>query len=81
MHYAGYAATILTIATFIPQTVKAFRSHHTKDLSLSTYCLLVVVSILWTIYGLSIHSPEIYITNTTVGLLSLIICGLKIKNG
>lgn len=80
MHYVGYVASVLTIATFIPQTYKALKTRRTKDLSLPTYVMLVIVSVLWTLYGISIHSPEIYITNTTVGVLSLIICIIKVSD-
>ncbi len=81
MKYVGWAAAILTIATFLPQLYKAARSKRTKDLALSTYLLLVVVSALWTVYGISIHSWQVTITNSVVGIVALMICLLKLRHG
>ena len=81
MNYVGYVATVLTISAFIPQTYKVLKTRHTKDLALPTYLILVIVSALWTVFGFGIHSPEIYITNSVVGFLALVICLIKVKEG
>ncbi len=80
MNYVGYAATVLTIAAFIPQTYKAVRTRHTRDLALSTYATIVVTGILWTTYGIGRHDPALYVTNSIVGLLALTICAVKIQD-
>lgn len=80
MNYVGYAATVLTIAAFIPQAYKAVRTRHTRDLALSTYATLVVTGTLWTIYGVGRHDPALYITNSIVGLLAFTICVVKVTD-
>jgi MtN3 and saliva related transmembrane protein len=80
MDYVGYAATLLTIGAFIPQTYKAVKTRHTRDLALSTYATIVITGILWTTYGIGRHDPALYVTNSIVGLLALTICIVKLKD-
>lgn len=78
MHLIGLAATVLTVAAFIPQTYKAVMTRHTRDLALSTYATLVITGTLWTIYGIGQHDAALYVTNSLVGLLALTICVIKL---
>lgn len=80
MEYVGAAATVLTVAAFVPQTYKALVTRHTRDLALPTYVTLVVTGTLWTIYGIGKHDPALYVTNSLVGLLALTICAVKIRD-
>lgn len=80
MHFIGLVAAILTVAAFVPQTYKALKTRHTRDLAFSTYAIIVCTGTLWTIYGLGLNDPAIYITNTLVGLLALTICIVKLKD-
>ena len=50
----GYLAASLTTAAFLPQVLKIWRSHSTKNLSLPMVIILVVGIALWLIYGLAI---------------------------
>lgn len=81
MSVIGLVAGVLTVAAFVPQTYKAVKTKKTRDLALATYATLIVTSILWTIYGVQLNSPAIYITNALLCLLSLIICVMKIIEG
>jgi MtN3 and saliva related transmembrane protein len=81
MHIVGYLAAVLTIAAFVPQTYQAVRTKKTRDLSLPTYVILVITGTLWSIYGFELHSPSIYVTNITIGILALVICIMKIIEG
>jgi MtN3 and saliva related transmembrane protein len=80
MNIVGFAATVLTVAAFVPQTYKALKTHHTRDLAFSTYATIVVTGTLWTIYGFGKNDPALYVTNTLVGLLALTICVVKLRN-
>ncbi len=80
MHLVGLAATILTIAAFIPQAYKAVVTRHTRDLALSTYAILIVTGTLWTVYGIGQHDAALIVTNSIVGLLALIICIVKLAD-
>jgi MtN3 and saliva related transmembrane protein len=80
MNIVGFAATVLTVAAFVPQAYKALKTRHTRDLALSTYATIVVTGTLWTIYGVEKHDPALYVTNTLVGLLALTICIVKLQD-
>jgi MtN3 and saliva related transmembrane protein len=81
MNFIGYVAAILTVTAFVPQAYQAIKTRKTRDLSLPTYATLIVTGTLWSIYGFGLHSPSIYLTNISVGLLALIICIMKIIEG
>ncbi len=80
MNYVGFLATVLTIAAFVPQTYKAVRTRHTRDLALSTYVTLIVTGTLWTIYGIGHRDAALYVTNSVIALLAFTICYVKIKD-
>ena len=54
IHYLGYFAGVLTVASFLPQVIRTWRTRHTRDLSLGMFALLVTASTLWIIYGIVI---------------------------
>jgi MtN3 and saliva related transmembrane protein len=81
MNIIGSVAGVLTVAAFVPQAYKAVRTKKTRDLALATYATLVVTSILWTAYGVQLRSPALYITNSLLGVLAVIICVMKIIEG
>jgi MtN3 and saliva related transmembrane protein len=78
MDVIGYLAAALTVAAFAPQAYKTMRTRQTRDLSLPTYLVLVSSSTCWVAYGIGLGKPEIYITNTIVGLLAISICAMTI---
>lgn len=80
MEIIGVFAGLLTLAIYIPQAVKTIRTKQTRDLSLTTYILLVVSAFLWVAYGLDKTAPSIWVTNSIVGLLGLTILAIKIRN-
>lgn len=80
MHLVGLAASVLTVAAFVPQAYRAVVTRRTRDLALSTYVILISTGTLWTIYGIERHDAAIYITNSLVGLLALTICVVKIRD-
>lgn len=64
--FVGFLAGILTVMSFIPQVVKTWRTRKSGDLSLGTGILLVVASLMWTAYGVLMHSWPMMITNVVV---------------
>lgn len=77
----GILAAILTTAAFVPQVIKAHRSKHTQDLSLSMYILFAMGITLWIIYGLSLRSLPVIAANSVTLILSLYLIFLKLKYG
>jgi MtN3 and saliva related transmembrane protein len=80
MNLIGLVVSVLTVSAFVPQAYKAVKTRQTRDLSLPTYAIIVTTGTLWTIYGIGRHDPALYVTNSLVGLLALVICIVKIRD-
>ena len=77
----GLMAAVLSTISFLPQVLQAFRTKHTKDISLATFLLLSIGIILWLIYGILIGELPIILANSVTLILSLSILIMKIKYG
>ena len=75
----GLVAATLTTFAYLPQSIKAIRTKHTKDISLPMVLMLEFGLITWLIYGILISSIPIIAANTvSIGFMSIILI-LKIK--
>ncbi len=79
--YLGYFAGCLTVISFLPQVIRTWKTHHTKDLSLAMFALLVTASSLWIVYGILIKDVPVILTNTGMVLLTGAIGIAKIRFG
>lgn len=77
----GLAAACLTTVSFVPQAIKAIRTKHTKDLSLSMLVLLTSGCLLWFIYGILRNDLPLILANLVTLSLDALILGLKIRYG
>jgi MtN3 and saliva related transmembrane protein len=69
----GYVAGIVTVASFLPQVVHAWRTRQTRDLSLASLALLITAGTMWIAYGALSRDWPVVATNTgMVGLLVLL---------
>ena len=59
----GYAAGTLTVASFLPQVVRAWRTKRTRDLSLSSFALLMTAGSRWILYGALSRDWPVVATN------------------
>ena len=77
----GFLAAVGTTSAFLPQVIKAWKTKHTKDLSLYTTILFLIGIVLWFVYGLLIVSYPIIVANaiSLVLVLSLLILKIKYK--
>lgn len=75
----GLLAAAFTTFAYLPQSIKAIKTKHTKDLSLPTLLMLELGLITWLIYGLLITSIPIIAANTISIIFMTIILYLKIK--
>jgi MtN3 and saliva related transmembrane protein len=69
IHYLGYAAGALTVGSFLPQVLRAWRTRQTRDLSLSMFALLIVSGSLWIVYGVVNADWPVIATNS--GMVAL----------
>jgi MtN3 and saliva related transmembrane protein len=79
--YLGYLAGLLTVLSFLPQVLRAWRTRQTRDLSLRTFVLLVAAGACWVTYGVLERDWPVITTN--VGMLvlniSLLVAKLRYK--
>ncbi|THU35910.1 hypothetical protein FAM09_21195 [Niastella caeni] len=76
----GIIAAALTTGAYIPQAYKTIKTRSTKDLSIVTFTMLFIGTILWFIYGLYINDTPLMLANGITATLSGIIFSLKIKS-
>jgi MtN3 and saliva related transmembrane protein len=69
IEYFGYFAGFLTVASFVPQVIRTWRTRRTGDLHLGMFTLLVTASTLWIVYGAIIGSWPVILTNA--GMVAL----------
>lgn len=79
--YLGYFAGCLTVISFLPQVIRTWKTHHTKDLSLAMFALLVTASSLWMVYGILIKDLPVILTNLGMVVLTGAIGIAKIRFG
>ena len=79
--WLGILAGSLTTGSFLPQVIKAHQSHHTKDLSLSMFVILVFGVVLWIFYGVLIGSLPVILANSATLCLAVYLLYLKVKYG
>lgn len=70
IHWIGYVAGCLTVASFIPQTLKTFQTKNVSGLSLTMYTLFNIGEICWIIYGFIRGSYPLIIFNSITFLFA-----------
>ena len=77
----GSATGVVTVMSFVPQAVRAWRTKHTKDLSRGTFVMLVLQSAGWLVYGVLVGQAPIIWTNACVMVITLAILAAKLLYG
>ena len=81
MEWAGYIAATLTTLAFVPQAVKTIRSKDTSSISLGMYVVFTIGIGFWLVYGISLGSVPMILSNIVTFGLSATILGLKLRYG
>lgn len=79
--WLGYAAALLTTASFVPQAVRTVRTHDTRGISLWMYVLFTVGVACWLGYGLALGARPIVVANAITLALSVVILAMKLHYG
>lgn len=74
----GLLAAFLTTAAYVPQAYKTISTRSTASLSLLTYSMLFVGTVLWVGYAIAIDNLPVMIANGLTALLSGVILYLKL---
>lgn len=77
----GLFAAACTTFAFLPQSIKAIKTKHTKDLSLAMLILLELGIITWLAYGIYDEDIPIIMANTVSFIFITVTLVLKIKYG
>jgi len=77
----GMAAGTLTTISFLPQVIKTWKTRSTRDISGGMFTLFCAGIFLWILYGLSISSLPVIVSNVVTFILACIILALKLRNG
>ena len=79
IQYLGYFAGALTVCSFLPQVVRAWRTRRTTDLSLATFALLITAGSLWMFYGAWNGDWPVVITNGGMVALNGVLAAAKLR--
>lgn len=74
----GSVAALLTTVAYVPQTIQTIRTRATDDLSLPTFLMLFLGTILWSIYAILLRDIPILATNLISLVLASIILYIKL---
>ena len=81
LEWLGYAAAVLTSASFIPQAIMTIRSRDTRGISRDMYIIFTLGVALWLAYGIAIDSLPMILANVVTLVLAGTILGLKLRHG
>ena len=79
--YLGYFAGTITVLSFLPQVVRAWRTRRTRDLSVVSLALLITAGSLWVLYGALSRDWPVVLTNSGMVALLLVLAGAKARFG
>jgi MtN3 and saliva related transmembrane protein len=69
----------MSIIGFLPQAIKTIRTRKTRDLSLASWSVLFVGSILWLIYGFNKSLLPVILVNSVLAVSSTIIIFIRLR--
>lgn len=75
----GLIGGTLSCITFVPQIFKTWRSRSVKDISVSTFLIVVASTIIWIGYGIMKDSISVLLTNIVVFFTAIIMLWMKSK--
>jgi MtN3 and saliva related transmembrane protein len=74
----GYAATLCSVTSFVPQAWKVIRTRDTAAISVRMYAITVLGFALWLAYGILLGQWPLILTNAICLLLSGFILAMKV---
>jgi len=77
----GLIGATLTTFAYLPQSIKAIRTKHTKDLSMSMLMMLIFGVTCWVVYGLCIKDIPLIAANSVSLVLMITLFSIKRKYG
>jgi len=78
--FVGAAATVICVLSVTPQVYQVIKTNSTKDISLASILLMILMSLLWIWYGILIMDWPVILTDVGFILQQFIILAYKIKH-
>ena len=75
----GLIAGTLSCITFVPQIFKTWKSKSVKDISVTSFMIVVTSTLIWLVYGIWKELPSVILTNVVVCISAVIMLLLKWK--
>jgi MtN3 and saliva related transmembrane protein len=76
----GATAGMLCVVSVTPQVYQVIKTNSTRDISLGSVLLMILMSVLWVWYGILIMDWPIILTDVGVILQEFVILAYKIKH-
>ncbi len=77
----GVAAGLCSMSSFVPQILKILRERSAESVSLRMYIVTVTGFLLWTAYGVLLHSWPVWGSNVVNLALAATILSLTLRYG
>jgi MtN3 and saliva related transmembrane protein len=78
IEFIGYLGSLLSCITFIPQVYLSWKSQSVSDLSLLMILIVISSTIVWLTYAYLIKSKPVFVANSVVFVLSLMLLYFKL---
>ena len=75
----GFAAGFLTVVSFLPQVIQAWKTKRVKDISFWMIAILMTAAATWIVYGIMKQDMPVIVTNVSSLILQSAIMVAKIK--
>jgi MtN3 and saliva related transmembrane protein len=78
IEFIGYLGSLLSCITVIPQVYLSWKSQSVGDLSLLMILIVISSTIVWLTYAYLIKSKPVFVANSVVFVLSLMLLYFKL---
>lgn len=75
----GYAAAVITTASFVPQVWQTYRTRDVSGISTAMYAVFATGVFLWLVYGLAMGAWPIVVANAITLTLALAVLAMKLR--
>lgn len=79
VEWVGFVAAALTTSAFVPQLRRIVQLKSAREISLGTFSMYTVGVMLWFVYGASLHSVPMIVSNSLGLAVSIAILYFKVK--
>ncbi len=81
INWLGLVSAVLISIMFVPQIVHVYKTKDTHAINYTFLGLNVMASILGLVYSIHFHVVPMIVANTSAGLFSVSLAGMKFVNG